>query len=817
MSLGNGLLVFALTATVLANVLYVVSRSKGREKLRPWAGRAVVAGALGILGASAWLMNLIGNHRFEYHYVAEYSSKASATRYLIAAFWGGQEGSILLWAFWTAILGWILSRRSGDRTAWVWPVHGVIQAYLLGLLLLKSPFRPVDGPVPLDGKGLNPLLQNPWMVIHPPILFLGFASTAVPAVWAVHALLHRDWDNWVKSAFSWALFSFATLGFGLALGGYWAYETLGWGGFWAWDPVENTSLVPWLFLTALLHGFAVQRRNGGMRVANLLIGVLPFAAMNYGTFLTRTGVLSDFSVHSFSSLGPDGYKVMLGAIIVCMGAPLILLLMRWKTIPRDRAIPAAISRETGYVAAASLLALMGVGVALGMSAPLITKLWMPKGAALQADYYNQIGYPLALVMAVLMAVTPYLAWKTGDAGDALKRLWQPYIVAIASTIVMTGFAWKLGIRKPWMVLLFATSLFTALANAWLAWPRLRSAGGRKTLGGFVAHMGAGMTLAGVAVLVAFSTQQEAIPLVKGEPKVVGGSTLTYLGSTAHPFERDNALRIKVESGSRSWEANPRYYFANWEGKDTLFANPPAIHRQWYGDVYLALGGEQEEIMDDPDRASTPNNQFSLRRGETKIFGDYSFTLEDVGFDDTAREAYRKGRQEFEKLTEFQIKSVVTVRHKDTEKVVVPAIRVVPKAGEYSIVADIPGPDGSRTVLRFVPPPTPRQIQEVESLWQQAIAEAKTKGQPGTPAFQQALMPSAPLKQRIDQMQGLTSYQTLRFETYNAPDNREVIFVDLSTKPFIWLVWLGTLLYSIGGVVAYRRRALEAAEPSPAKR
>ncbi|MFY7954274.1 MAG: cytochrome c biogenesis protein CcsA, partial [Armatimonadaceae bacterium] len=259
MLLGYGLLIVALVATVAANVLFTLSRRDGKSGLRKWAQTAVGVGAAGIVGASAWLMTLIGAHRFEYHYVAEYSSRASATRYLIAAFWGGQEGSILLWAFWTAVLGVILAKRSGDRAAWVWPVYGLVQTYLLGLLLLKCPFRLGDGPLPLDGKGLNPLLQNPWMVIHPPILFLGFASTAVPAAWTVHALLHRDWDGWVKSAFPWTLFSFATLGFGLSLGGYWAYETLGWGGFWAWDPVENTSLVPWLFLTALLHGFAIQR------------------------------------------------------------------------------------------------------------------------------------------------------------------------------------------------------------------------------------------------------------------------------------------------------------------------------------------------------------------------------------------------------------------------------------------------------------------------------------------------------------------------------------------------------------------------------
>lgn len=812
MILGYGLLIVALIATVAANLLYTVSRKDGREALRPWAGRAVGLAAGAIVGASAWLMTLIGTHRFEFSYVAEYSSRASATRYLIAAFWGGQEGSILLWAFWTGVLGFVLSRKGGERTAWVWPIFGLIQAYLLGLLLLKCPFRLGVGPIPDDGRGLNPLLQNPWMVIHPPILFLGFASTALPAVWSVHGLLHRDWDGWVKAAFPWTLFSFATLGFGLSLGGYWAYETLGWGGFWAWDPVENTSLVPWLMLTALLHGFAVQRRNGGFRIGNLIIGILPFASMNYGTFLTRTGILSDFSVHSFSSLGKDGYYVMLGAILVFTLGPLLLLILRGRSIPRAQIFERAVSRETGFFAAALLLGIMGIGVTLGMSAPLLTKLWMPKGAALQPDFYNQIGYPLGIVMTLLMALTPYLAWKTGDANDALKRLWPPYIASIALTIGMTAMAWKLGVRKPWMVLLFATSLFTTLANAWMVWPRLKSAGGRKTLGGFVAHMGAGMLLAGVALLVAFSTHTEAIPLVKGQPKKVGDSTLTYLGNTAHPFQSDNALRIKVEKGGSWWEANPRYYYAPWEGKDTLFANPPAIHRRPTGDIYLALGGEQEEILDDPDRATTPNNQFSLQMGETKSFGDYTFTLQAVNFDDKAREAMvRHDEKAFNALPEVRLTAVVMVGYKDQTKVALPVIRNVQKSGVFSIVAPIPGPEPN-TILRFVPPPSERQVAEVEQMWQEAVAMAKTKGQPGTAAFQEALMPSAPLMRRAEQMKEMAAFKTLRFETFNAPDDQEVIFVDLSTKPFIWMVWLGTLLYTLGGIVAYRRRALEAAEP-----
>ena len=307
MILGYSLLIIALVATVAANVLFVLSRGQGKEGLAKIAQTGVSVALAGIVSASTYLMYLIGTHQFAFKYVAEYTSKQSATRYLIAAFWGGQEGSILLWLFWTALLGWLLARKSGKMTASVWPIFGLIQLYLLGLLILKSPFKLGDGPIPTDGRGLNPLLQNPWMVIHPPILFLGFASTAIPGVWAVHGLLNRDYNGWIKHAFPWTLFSFATLGFGLALGGYWAYETLGWGGFWAWDPVENTSSVPWFLLTALIHGLALQAKNNSFRVSNFITAILPFAAMNYGTFLTRTGILADFSVHSFSSLGPDAY------------------------------------------------------------------------------------------------------------------------------------------------------------------------------------------------------------------------------------------------------------------------------------------------------------------------------------------------------------------------------------------------------------------------------------------------------------------------------------------------------------------------------
>jgi cytochrome c-type biogenesis protein CcmF len=612
MILGYILLSLALAATAIANLLFTQSRRDNQKHLIDWARKAAVVAAGGVVGAAVYLAYLIATHQFQVAYVAEYSAKRSSAWFLFAAFWGGQEGSLLLWAFWTAILGAVLAYRSGDKTGRVWPIFGMFQVFLLGLILVKCPFALGAGPVPADGKGLNPLLENYWMIIHPPILFLGFASTLFPWVWAMYGLIYRDWDGWVKSSFAWTLFSFASLGLGLSMGGYWAYETLGWGGFWAWDPVENSSLVPWIFLTALLHGIPIQRANGGFKVTNLLIAPLTFATMFYGTFLTRSGLLSDFSFHSFSSLGKDGYYILLAGVLTAFLAPLGLLLWRFRSIPKPAAYEKVVSREFGYFLGSAILGVIGLIVAVGMSAPLITKLWVEKGAKAEAPFYDTANYPLALILTLGMAVTPYLSWRgAGNASASLKRLFPAYACAIVLTLGMTGAAMSLGVRKPWMLLMFATSVFAVFANLILLIPRLPKREGRRTAGGFIAHIGAGMVLMGVATLVAFTQTAERVLLKKDVPTSALGYTMTYLGQTSHPFDRENnALRIQVVKNGRMWEATPRYYFAPWENKDTLFANPPSVNRFGWGDFYVAYSGGPVGL--DPTDGSGVNPKQWLR-------------------------------------------------------------------------------------------------------------------------------------------------------------------------------------------------------------
>ena len=794
MIFGYTLLALALGLTVTANLLFRMSEGDDGASWFRWARLSVLGATAAVVGAALYLISLMVGHHFEVAYVAEYSAKRSTASYLFAGLWGGQEGSILLWTLWTAIIGSILAFKAGDKTRRVWPIYGVLQVFLLSLLLVKCPFALGTGPVPLDGKGLNPLLENMWMVIHPPILFLGFSSLLASFSWCVYGLVYRDWDGWARAAFPWALFSFTALGLGLSMGGYWAYETLGWGGFWGWDPVENSSIVPWLFMTALLHGIAIQNKNGGYKVTNFVLGFLPFAAMSYGTFLTRTGLLTNFSVHSFSSLGTDGYRMMLAEVIAVTAIPTALILARLRQIPKPAAYENVLTREFGYFVASTVIGIVGLIIAVGMSSPLITRIPFiaaivhadpSKGAGADPSFYNQGTFPLVVLLMVGMAVTPYLAWKASSAGEVTRRLFPAYLIAIAIALAMTVAAMVGGIRQPWMILLFATAVFAVVSNFLLILPRLPRRESRLTVGGFVAHMGAGLLIAGVTCLVMFSRSSTRVLLVKNVAETKLGYKLTYLGMTTQPYDREhNAIRIKVEKDGRVWEAQPHFYFAPWDSKDTLFANPPAILPSIYeasdrrdpsvllpwnnpfpgGDLYIAYSGGPMAL---DEKTANPNNGFALQPSVAQHFGDYTFTMQGVTLDPEAQAAIARGRAAFDALPALDFTANVTVTYHGIDTVVYPIFRLEPRnSGTYSLPVRIPGPDDAQVMLRFVPPP-PNALQS---------ANPFSKG--------------------------------VLFETMNAPDPTEAVVIDISTKPLIGLVWLGTLLYTLGGFVAYRRRAIE---------
>ena len=307
----------------LASLVTYVRVDRGRTDLLGTARSAYAAFTTSIVAASGVLLALLLQHRFDVSYVNSYSSLDLPFHFLLSTFWAGQEGSFLLWIFWGSIIGLFVWRSAKEQEA---PVMVVYLATFLGIVAIlckQSPFKLLPPPAPTDGVGLNPLLQDAWMVIHPPVMFIGFASLSVPFAFAIAALWKKRWDGWVTRAIPWALVSFVTLGTAILMGGYWAYKTLGWGGYWGWDPVENTSLVPWLFTVALVHGMFLQRVRRRHRKVNLILACASFATILYGTFLTRSGVLADFSVHSFIDLGITGWLVAILGFFVLLSVALI--------------------------------------------------------------------------------------------------------------------------------------------------------------------------------------------------------------------------------------------------------------------------------------------------------------------------------------------------------------------------------------------------------------------------------------------------------------------------------------------------------------
>ena len=347
----------ALAALLASSALYIAAGARGRGTPRGLivvrlARGLFILAALCIVAAAGTLGALLVTHRFDAAYVYEHSARGMAPLYWFPSFWAGQEGSFLLWAFWTALLGIVLACTSGPAENRVMPVYNSILVFLVGMLLIRSPFLPLDtqgGPVPLEGLGLNPNLENPWMVIHPPTLFLGFSSLAVPFSFALAALFHRSWQSWLRQAVPWALFGFSILGLAMMMGGYWAYEMLGWGGFWGWDPVENGPFIPWLGLIAFLHAAQIQRVKGGFHRTTLFFALIPFVTALYETFLTRTGILEKFSVHSFSTLGGNANNVLLAVLLLALAAALGTLAWRSRELRstvKQLDVPA--SREFGH-------------------------------------------------------------------------------------------------------------------------------------------------------------------------------------------------------------------------------------------------------------------------------------------------------------------------------------------------------------------------------------------------------------------------------------------------------------------------------------
>ncbi|HEY6162060.1 MAG TPA: cytochrome c biogenesis protein CcsA [Bacteroidia bacterium] len=637
--LGNVFVILAFVCALAAALCYFLS-TRSRDEAENWRklGRQFFyVHSLSIAGIICTLFWMIWHHMYEYYYVWEHSSNSMPMKYIFACFWEGQEGSFLLWAFWHVVLGNILIRKSKDWEAPVMTTFALVQTFLASMLLGiyisgyhfgSNPFTVLTREFPqfanmpfvktvviengekvnhylehLDGRGLNPLLQNYWMTIHPPTLFLGFASTLVPFAFAIAGLWTRRYKEWQKPALPWAFFGVMILGTGILMGGAWAYEALSFGGFWAWDPVENSSLVPWLTFVGGAHVMLINRNKGSSLFFTFFLIILTFILVLYSTFLTRSGILGSTSVHSFTDLGL--MQPLLIYLLFFIGLALVVFVneKKWNLIytgiaatcflagtlfgfykeglalfllasvgmgylgarnfPGEKEETESMwSREFWMFIGALILLLSCFQVTFVTSFPVINKLFGTSfaiGAEGAIKAYNRWQVPFALIIMLLIAVSQYFKYKKTDPKEFYRRMSFTFFVSLALSLTASYlFNWfQFSVKLEYAFLLFAC-LFAILSNLsyWLDILK----GKLDHAGASIAHAGFGLLLLGALLSTSRSqvisqnykndvsflgkdySNEENILLLRNDTMRMGNYYVTYLGKDKEGIR----IRYKVE-------------------------------------------------------------------------------------------------------------------------------------------------------------------------------------------------------------------------------------------------------------------------------
>jgi cytochrome c-type biogenesis protein CcmF len=612
--LGHWVVVLALVATGASAATYFRAASTSAASLA-LPRRFLVLGTLCLVLASILLLALLLTHDFSNGYVFSYSDKSLPLHYLLSTFYAGQEGSFLFWALCSAVIALLLLRHTRRRNdePWVMAVYMAVQTMFLLLLVAKSPFRTIwdmfpeaqAGRLPFDGRGLNPLLQNFWMVIHPPILFIGFAAMAVPFSLAIGGLWKKEYSILISHGFSWILTATSILGLGIMLGAYWAYGVLGWGGYWGWDPVENSSLIPWLTGIALLHTMLAQLRTGKYIRTSFVLAIVSFFLVVYSTFLTRSGVLGDASVHSFTDPGSTVYWLLLVflALIAVTGiAAMLLRRVDLKPVHTDTML---LSRETSLGAGSLALILSAIVILFGTSLPIFS------ATRVEPSFYDTTHLPIAIAIALLIGFSLYAQWEMQDGIDLLRRS----VKSLAAAVLVTAVLFILGIRNALVLLFIFSSAFAFFVNAEIAVKVAR--GDWRFVGGKIAHMGLAIFLLGVISTGKFSTL-ERVALPMGSPKEVLGHVLTYEGEQK-TADGKSVYRVLVDANGKQFELFPVMFDAGQQGR---MRNPDiatSLTRDFYISPIDAMAAE----------TTGDEESFTIQKGQTIAIGDFRATF--VGF------------------------------------------------------------------------------------------------------------------------------------------------------------------------------------------
>jgi cytochrome c-type biogenesis protein CcmF len=798
--LGHFLLLLSLVSSLAASFSYIksIQRRGLADESRQWKALArifFITEALSVFIIFGLLYYIVQAHLFEYKYAWQHSSKTLEPKYLLAAIWEGQEGSFLLWSIWHCVLGLIVIWKERE---WEGPVMAVVsfaQAILatmvvgislFGVKIGSNPFvllrNTMDAPIfsqpdylsmIQDGNDLNPLLQNYWMVIHPPVLFLGFASTLIPFAFAVGGLWKKDFTGWTKPVLPWALFSGGALSLGIMMGAAWAYESLTFGGYWAWDPVENASLVPWLVLVGGIHSLLIYRHTGNALRTTSLFFILSFLLVLYSTYLTRSGDLQDTSVHAFTGEGIT--RAHLQVFLFSFALPsLAIFFRRYKSIPFVAKEEEASSREFWMFVGSLVLFLSGLSIILMTSVPVInriaavfvndSKLFTPLAFGEDTAFaYNRIQIFVAIIIGLLTGFGMYLKYRqTGK--EWMRKIVVPALVSV----VIGGLIIWLGdvnytekgagyLAAVWLAVIAA--VYAAIANAAYIWTGFK--GNLRRSGGAIAHLGFALMLVGILIssakkeVLSFNTSGifinfgegskeqsgENLTLVKGMRNDMGKYWVTYEKDSAHPEKPLWFYHLRFENKkdtTQSFVLKPNA-FINYKGNEGLMANPDSRH-YWDHDVFTYITS-----LPDPEK----NKDTS------------SFQAKDMRLGDTV--FYSKGFAILQNLESHR--NIPGANFTEQDSVTLATLKVFAKTGsEYTAKPVLINKGGA--VLA-----EPDTIV-AESL---VLQLQKVDGKKATLGFKES--------------NSVMQYVTLKAYKF----------------PFINLLWLGTILMVIGFMVAMVRR------------
>ena len=657
--LGYGLIILAFVSALYTSLTSFLSRRQDdtdvKVAMERWSRYGLQFHAVSLFSVIGLILYMMNAHYFEFHYVWEHVSDDLPVKYILSAFWEGQEGSFLLWMFWNIVLCALLWRRRDEftflNTGIIMSVQAILLTMILGVyffdyrlgsnpfLLLRQSmdiplFKNPDYVSLIKGNGLNPLLQNYWMLIHPPTLFLGFASTILPFAYALSGLISKKYLDWLRPSLQWSLFAASILGLGILMGGIWAYEALSFGGYWAWDPVENMSLVPWLVLIAGIHAHLIARSTPYSVRSVFVFYFLSFALVIYSTYLTRSGVLGDSSVHAFTSLGL-GWQLV-GFILLSLSVPLYFLLKKRKEIATPSEEEQFSSREFWMFIGSLILLFSAVLITFTTSIPVYNKLLDLAGGLINQDFkswhrsasvdvvshHNRFQIWIAVIIGFLSGLTQFLRYADQRK---IKLGWKqitPVIISAVAAMMITG------ISAQWLNKTF-TSLYVMLFAAWFAifcnvyYLFTLKLGGAKHWGSGIAHAGFGILLLGIIStginrrnLVperffqedsVFQDNKDNVDkhflLFRGETKFVSGYQIDYLSDTLEARFRKYHITLKSQDslGNENFIAlNPDVQYDN-KMMEVAAANPYIKH-YWDHDLF-SLVAQIPRIQMDAEEAS----------------------------------------------------------------------------------------------------------------------------------------------------------------------------------------------------------------------